>query len=218
MREEIAAINRPADKSLHFDSMADQLDAIVQATEEATNTIMGCMEKNDDIIVELNKSITDPDQINQFDQISAHSAEVFEACSFQDITGQRFSKVVKSVTYVEDRVNALIEVWGKDEIDKIEVKPDKEKTEDEKLLHGPALEGEGIFQDEVDKLFDQAAKVTDVGKRKKLFSRIQEIMYEELPHLQLVAMPTVTMSNKRVQNLPTNGISPYTGYADVWIK
>ena len=43
VREEIAAINRPADKSLHFDSMADQLDAIVQATEEATNTIMGCM-------------------------------------------------------------------------------------------------------------------------------------------------------------------------------
>lgn len=58
------------------------------------------------------------------------------------------------MTYVEDRVNALIEVWGKDEIDKIEVKPDKEKTEDEKLLHGPALEGEGISQDEIDKLFD----------------------------------------------------------------
>ena len=32
VREEIAAINRPADKSLHFDSKADQLDAIVQAT------------------------------------------------------------------------------------------------------------------------------------------------------------------------------------------
>ena len=139
---------------MHFDSMSDQLDAIVKATEEATDTIMGCVEKNDDIIVELKKSITDPDQVNQFDQISAHSADVFEACSFQDITGQRFSKVVKSVTYVEDRVNALIEVWGKDEIDKIEVKPDKEKTEDEKLLHGPALEGEGISQDEIDKLFD----------------------------------------------------------------
>jgi len=61
---------------------------------------------------------------------------------------------VKSVTYVEDRVNALIEVWGKAKIYKIEVKPNKEKTEDEKLLHGPALEGEGISQDEIDKLFD----------------------------------------------------------------
>jgi chemotaxis protein CheZ len=143
VREEIAAINRPADKSLHFDSMADQLDAIVQATEEATNTIMGCMEKNDDVVTKLRETITHAAQLALLDQINANGADVFEACSFQDITGQRFSKVVKSVTYVEDRVNALIEV-----------KPDKEKTEDEKLLHGPALEGEGIFQDEVDKLFD----------------------------------------------------------------
>ena len=64
------------------------------------------------------------------------------------------AKVVKSVTYVEDRVLALIEVWGKEEIDKIEVKSYGEKTEDEELLHGPALEGEGISQDESDKLFN----------------------------------------------------------------
>lgn len=143
VREEIAAINRPADEDHHFDSMSDQLDAIVQATEEATNTIMECMEKNDDIIIELKKSITDPNQVEMLDQISNNGADVFEACSFQDITGQRVTKVVKSVTYVEDRVNALINVWGKDEIDKIEVKGE-EKTEDEKLLRGPALEGEGI--------------------------------------------------------------------------
>jgi len=154
VREEIAAINRPSDQELHFDSMSDQLDAIVKATEEAPDTIMGCMEKNDDIVMELKKTITDPEQVKQLDQISANGADVFEACSFQDITGQRITKVVKSVTYVEDRVNALISVWGKDEIDRIEVKPTVEKTEDEKLLKGPALEGEGITQDEIDKLFD----------------------------------------------------------------
>ena len=150
VRQEIAAINRPADENMHFDSMSDQLDAIVKATEEATDTIMGCVEKNDDIIVELKKSITDPDQVNQFDQNSAHSAEVFEACSFQDITGQRITKVVKSVTYVEDRVNALINVRGKEEIERIEVQPEIEMTEEEKLLRGPALDGEGITQDEID--------------------------------------------------------------------
>ena len=150
VRQEIAAINRPADENMHFDSMSDQLDAIVKATD----TIMGCMEKNDDIIVELKKSITDPDQVNQFDQISAHSAEVFEACSFQDITGQRITKVVNSLTYVEDRVNALINVRGKEEIERIEVQPEIEMTEEEKLLRGPALDGEGITQDEIDKLFD----------------------------------------------------------------
>ena len=104
---------------------------------------MGCMGKNDDVVTKLRETITDADQLALLDQINANGADVFEACSFQDITGQRISKVVKSVTDVEDRLNALIEV-----------KPDKEKTEDEKLLHGPALEGEGISQDEIDKLFD----------------------------------------------------------------
>jgi hypothetical protein len=33
------------------------------------------------------------------------------------------------------------------------VKPDQVKTADEKLLHGPQLEGKGISQDEIDKLF-----------------------------------------------------------------
>lgn len=154
VRQEIAAINRPADEEMHFDSMSDQLDAIVKATEEATDTIMGCMEKNDEIVDELRKSLTDKDQLALLDRISGNGADVFEACSFQDITGQRITKVVKSVTYVEDRVNALINVWGKDEIDRIEVKADVEKTDDEKLLRGPALKGEGITQDEIDKLFD----------------------------------------------------------------
>ncbi len=154
VREEIAAINRPADEALHFDSMSDQLDAIVKATEDATDTIMGCMEKNDEIVGKLRDVLTDDAQLQLLDQISANGNDVFEACSFQDITGQRITKVVKSVTYVEDRVNALIAVWGKEEIDRIEVKADVEKTDDEKLLSGPALGDEGMAQDEIDKLFD----------------------------------------------------------------
>ena len=110
VRQEIAAINRPADEEMHFDSMSDQLDAIVKATKEATDTIMGCMENNDEIVDELRKSLTDKDHLALLDRISGSSADVFEACSFQDITGQRITKVVKSVTYVEDRVNALINV------------------------------------------------------------------------------------------------------------
>ena len=154
VREEIAAISRPADEAHHFNSMSDQLDAIVKATEDATNTIMEAMEKNDDILDKLRENITDPGQLELLGRISQNGADVFEACSFQDITGQRITKVVKSVTYVEDRVNTLIEVWGKEEIEKIEVKSYGEKTEEEKLLQGPALEGQGITQDEIDKLFD----------------------------------------------------------------
>ncbi len=154
VREEIAAIKQPAAPTLHFNSMGDQLDAILKATEDATHTIIECMEKNDEIVGKLREGIVKKENLALLDQICANSVDVFEACSFQDITGQRITKVVKSVTYVEDRVNALIEVWGKEEIEKIEVKPDKDVSKDGVQLHGPALEGEGITQAEIDKLFD----------------------------------------------------------------
>lgn len=154
VRQEIASIDRPADEDHKFDSTGDQLDAIVKATEEATDTIMECMENNEEAIGKLREQITDPVQVALLDQISNNGNEVFKACSFQDITGQRVNKVVKSITYVEERVLSLVDIMGKEMVDEIEVIEDKEKTEDEKLLSGPQLEGKGLSQNDIDNLFD----------------------------------------------------------------
>lgn len=153
VRQEIAAISNPAEEDYQFDSMGDQLDAIVAATEKATNTIMAAMERNEEMIGELRAMVGDDKGQALLDGISSNGNAVFEACSFQDITGQRVNKVVKSITYVEERVNALVEVWGKEELDKIEIAAE-EKSEDEKLLAGPQMEGKGLSQDEIDALFD----------------------------------------------------------------
>lgn len=154
VRQEIAAINKGDDEKKQFESMGEQLDAIVHATEEATNTIMGRMDDNMAAVEGLRKAITDSDQLALLDKIENNGNDVYEACSFQDITGQRVSKIVKSVTYVEERVCALIDIWGKDEIAKIDVEK-SEQTEDEKLLHGPALETEeALDQSDIDSLFD----------------------------------------------------------------
>ena len=153
VRTEIAAISRPADEDFKFESMGEQLDAIVKATETATNTIMAAMEGNDDIIEKIRAKTKSKKLQELCDQLIENDNEVFEACSFQDITGQRINKVVKSITYVEDRVTALVDVWGKEELDKIVIKAE-EKTEDEKLLEGPQMEGKGLSQSEVDALFD----------------------------------------------------------------
>ena len=154
VRMEIAAIHHPGDGGDHFDSRAEQLDAIVRATEDATNTIMGAIESNEEIVGQLRQQITDEGQLALLDKITDNGNTVFEACSFQDITGQRISKVVKSVTFVEARVDSLITIWGEEELEKVEVKPEPEKTEDEKLLSGPQLEKDALAQDEIDKLFD----------------------------------------------------------------
>ncbi|NQV55508.1 MAG: hypothetical protein HQ503_06590, partial [Rhodospirillales bacterium] len=71
----------------------------------------------------------------------------------QEITGQRITKVVRSLTYVEDRVDALIEAWGRSELENTSVAENR-KTEDEELLNGPQRANEAISQDDIDALFD----------------------------------------------------------------
>ncbi|MBL4748517.1 MAG: protein phosphatase CheZ [Magnetovibrio sp.] len=154
VRQEIATISRPADEEHHFGSMADQLDAVIKATDDASNTIMGCAENNDEILLELRKTVTDPEQLKLMEKISNNGMDIIQACSFQDLTSQRVTKVARSITYVEDRVSALAQVWGKAELDKVEVKG-TEKSEDEKLLNGPALDPtQSIDQAAIDALFD----------------------------------------------------------------
>ncbi len=89
--------------------------------------------------------------------------QIFEACSFQDITGQRISKVVSTLQHVEDRVSKLINILGV--ADKPQENPNVNKEEideDAALLNGPALEGEGIDQSEIDDLLNGTAEV-DAG-------------------------------------------------------
>jgi len=153
VRTEIAAIHHPADEEHQINSMGEQLDAIVNATENATNTIMESVEQATDLLDGMRKGLTD-EQKAIADQIVEKTNNIFEACSFQDITGQRVSKVMKSITYVENRVNSLIDIWGKEELDRIKVDPVHVKSVDETLLNGPQLEGKGLGQDEIDALFD----------------------------------------------------------------
>jgi chemotaxis protein CheZ len=153
MRQEIAAISHPEDEDLKFDNTGEQLDAIVQATEKATNTIMEATEVNIATVEELRESLSDPAQLALLDKIAGSGNTILEACSFQDITGQRVTKVIKSITYVEDRVTALVKLWGEDELAKVVVSIDQ-RTDDEKLLEGPQLGGKGLDQAAIDALFD----------------------------------------------------------------
>ena len=70
------------------------------------------------------------------------------------LEGARLRRLTHATSpLLEDRVNALASIWGKTELDRVEVKAARDKTADEKLLNGPALKGQGISQDEIDKLF-----------------------------------------------------------------
>ena len=49
---------------------------------------------------------------NYVESINDACMRIFEACSFQDITGQRITKVVSTLTYIEERLHGLQDAWG----------------------------------------------------------------------------------------------------------
>jgi len=154
MREELASLHH--DDSASFDSMADTLDAIVENTEVASNTILENVETIAGLADRLHGAdLETKDAIGE--QIATCVNQVFEACSFQDLTGQRITRVVKSLKFVEERINAMVRMWGKDELERvIEEMTGGEPAEidpDEALLHGPQRASVAISQDEIDKLF-----------------------------------------------------------------
>jgi chemotaxis protein CheZ len=149
-RTEIAAL-RPTDAG-HNRIMAatGELDAIVSATERATSTILNSAER---IQAAVEKIPVTEECAAAREEIESEAIEILMACSFQDITGQRTTKVVNTLRYLEQRVNAMIEIWGIRE--GLANLPRPHETEDARpdahLLNGPALEG-GVSQADVDAL------------------------------------------------------------------
>ena len=147
-REEIAALSPSDDGDSHIPRAGKELDAIVKSTEEATDGIMNAAEAVMDALGE-------EDLNSQREKIESAMMEIFEACSFQDITGQRISKVVETFNHIEQRIAELGDLMGvtTDDILAAQDKPVEEEKHDP-LARGPSLEGEGIEQDAVDALLN----------------------------------------------------------------
>ncbi len=86
MRRELASLHR-AD-SANFDAMTDALDAIVENTEAASNTILESVEEIDVIVSQI-RGAGDGALNLVCGRITDRVNQVFKACSFQDLTGQR---------------------------------------------------------------------------------------------------------------------------------
>ena len=154
VRIEIATLNKSGTGDDEFTTMSKQLDGVVEATQDASDRIMDAVESSNDSADKLRESLTDPAQLELIDKIVDCNNVVFDACAFQDLTGQRVTKIVKSVSYVEERVSALRAIWGTDQLESVEIDLKDDRTEDEKLLHGPQAKSEALGQDDIDALFE----------------------------------------------------------------
>jgi chemotaxis regulatin CheY-phosphate phosphatase CheZ len=146
-RSEIAALRPDDSGNNRIMAATGELDAIVTATERATSDILNSAEN---ILALIGKLPRSPETTPICQELEAQATEILTACSFQDITGQRTTKVVNTLHYLEKRVNSMIEVWGTDGLtppppeDRLDGRPDAH------LLNGPSLNG--VSQDDVDAL------------------------------------------------------------------
>lgn len=130
----------------HIPNATDELDAIVEATAMATGEIMDSCE----VIQDKLAGVDDENVKAALEEVT----KIYEACTFQDITGQRISKIVKALHSIEEKVSEILSVLAK-KIPGIEYQESVDEREgDEKLLNGPQMKDEAISQEEIDKLLD----------------------------------------------------------------
>jgi len=150
-RQEIARLNK-GDPDSNFKNMSDHLDAIIQHTDSATHAILQNLEEISDLVGKIQEKVNDADTDALCDQAMERTTNAMESCTFQDITGQRVTKIIRSMQFVEERVVAMVELMGRDSVEKEASSLEPEETKDP-LLNGPQLPGAAISQDDIDKLF-----------------------------------------------------------------
>jgi hypothetical protein len=121
-----------------------ELDEVVRATEEATNTIMDLAEE----IMSADTSDLAAYQAN----VNDACMKILEACSFQDITRQRVTKVVSTLTFIEERLGPILDAWNPSD-EELGATAEENPAGDAALFNGPALAGEGVNQHDVDAIF-----------------------------------------------------------------
>lgn len=122
----------------------DELDAIVDHTAQATNAILESCEMLDEVSSTVSGGTAA--------KLQAATTRIYEACGFQDITGQRITKVVATLKMIEQKVAHIIGTFGpttetvKRTVDHLVPGAD--------LLNGPQLPALAMDQSDIDKLLD----------------------------------------------------------------
>lgn len=150
-KKELSSIRPEEISSNQIPTAYDELDEVIGATERATGEILESCEKIQEVAAQFDAEA----QALVVNEVT----KIFEACNFQDLTGQRISKVVKTLIRIDNKINAMLLAFGDGSanIDKAKLAKDLDQTDRERdlLLHGPQLTKDAIAQDDVDRLFDE---------------------------------------------------------------
>ncbi len=147
LKRDISSVQPGHVKNSHIPDATDELGAVVTATAEATNKIMS--------ICEEIEAISNSVEGQPAEDIRNKVTQIYEACGFQDITGQRIRNVVATLQVIEQKIDKIMQTLN--ETVGLKITDDKyEKVvsvdDDKSLLNGPQMPDKAITQDDIDKL------------------------------------------------------------------
>lgn len=149
-KDAVAAARPEAIANDHVPAALAELVAVIEATEEATGVFLEAAEQLQTLSEGLPEEVTA--------KLCAITTAIYEASGFQDIAGQRISKVQGVLKEIEDKVAKMTDAIG------YQPDPNAPQSEpatgaghgtcDGDLLAGPALPGTGSTQEDIDAFFD----------------------------------------------------------------
>ncbi|MGB0694021.1 MAG: protein phosphatase CheZ [Rhodospirillaceae bacterium] len=154
-KREIAEIKHPLADEDRVQKATLELDAIVGATETATHKILDASEKINEQVEKVLGIVGEGDELEDNLHIIANETFVImESCNFQDLTGQRITKVVQTLNFIENRIRKIIEDFGVEAFADLPL-PELEGTlhSTDDLVNGPQIEQQALSQDDIDALF-----------------------------------------------------------------
>ena len=156
-KREIAVLHGKSFDGQEMAKVNGELGAVVGGTEQATQQILEAAELIDQAASALVKVNSPEQQKLLSEDIQERVISIFEACNFQDLTGQRITKVMTTMRFIEQHINAMMEIWGGVDAIRAHAPAIIDTREgDAKLLNGPKLDGDAghASQDDIDALFN----------------------------------------------------------------
>jgi chemotaxis protein CheZ len=155
-KREIATVHVTGFEGPEMARVTNELDAIIDGTLSATETILSSAEEIDQMASTLLARLKNEQDQAIVQDMQDRVIKIFEACNFQDLTGQRINRVVGTLKFIETHIVRMMEIWGGlDAFKEIEVEALAAREGDAALLNGPKVEGDigHASQDDIDALF-----------------------------------------------------------------
>jgi chemotaxis protein CheZ len=107
MRELAALIGDSRER--HMARAAGKLGTAIEAMEQATEKILKSAEVIEDSTKALAAAMHTDYERGLAQEIQDHVVKIYEACNFQDLSGQRIGNVIETLTMIEDRVEGMLD-------------------------------------------------------------------------------------------------------------